>query len=46
MYCAIISSIVTLLILYALTAYLRRKLSNPNYHNQTVWITGASSGIG
>jgi short-subunit dehydrogenase len=34
------------LIGYALIAYIRRKRAKPNYINKTVWITGASSGIG
>lgn len=32
--------------LYGLVAYIRRKVVKPNYLNQTVWVTGASSGIG
>jgi NADPH:quinone reductase-like Zn-dependent oxidoreductase len=32
--------------LYALVAYIRRKIVKPNYLSQTVWVTGASSGIG
>lgn len=35
-----------LLTLYALVAFIRRKIVKPNYLNQTVWVTGASSGIG
>lgn len=38
--------IATLLIVYALIAYIRRKIVKPNYANKTVWITGASSGLG
>ena len=38
--------IVTVLALYALTAYIRRKIAKPNYKGKTVWITGASSGLG
>lgn len=38
--------IVGLLALYALVAYIRRKVVKPNYIDQTVRITGASSGIG
>jgi hypothetical protein len=39
-------SIVALFVLYALTAYIRRKIAKPNYSGKIVWITGASSGIG
>jgi len=39
-------TIVSLLVLYALVAYIRRKTAKPNYNNKVVWITGASSGIG
>ena len=42
----IVVTLVGLLVLYALTAYIRRKIAKPNYHGKTVWITGASSGIG
>lgn len=42
----ILISIVSLLILYALVAFIRRKYVKPNYINKLVWITGASSGIG
>jgi NADP-dependent 3-hydroxy acid dehydrogenase YdfG len=42
----ILFSIVALLVLYALVAYIRRKIVKPNYLNKTVWVTGASSGIG
>jgi len=35
-----------ILFAYALIAYIRRKYVKPNYKGQTVWITGASSGIG
>lgn len=38
--------IVTLLIAYALIAYIRRKIAKPDYTGKTVWITGASSGLG
>ena len=41
-----IASIVLLFLFYALVAYIRRKIVKPNYINKTVWITGASSGIG
>jgi short-subunit dehydrogenase len=33
-------------IIYALFKVIRRKLCKPNYEGKTVWITGASSGIG
>lgn len=42
----IISSIVGILIAYALISYVRRKIAKPDYKGKTVWITGASSGIG
>lgn len=42
----ILLTIVSLLVLYALVAYIRRKTVKPNYINKLVWITGASSGIG
>lgn len=38
--------LITILILYALTAYIRRKIAKPNYEGKIVWVTGASSGIG
>ena len=41
-----ISIIVGLLLVYALIAYARRKYVKPNFKDKTVWITGASSGIG
>lgn len=34
------------LVLYALLAYIRRKIAKPNYTNKLIWITGASSGLG
>ena len=42
----IICSVVFLLAAYALVAYIRRKNTTPDYTGKTVWITGASSGIG
>lgn len=39
-------ALIAILILYALTAYIRRKVAKPTYEGKTVWITGASSGIG
>ena len=41
-----ISFVVGLLAAYALIAYIRRKYAAPDYKGLTVWITGASSGIG
>src|SRR5690242_9017878 len=38
--------IILSLVLYALVAYVRRKIAKPNYQDKVVWITGASSGIG
>lgn len=42
----LITTLVLALTIYAVIAYIRRKTAKPNYHNQLVWITGASSGIG
>lgn len=42
----VFSWVAGLFALYALIAYIRRKIVKPNYLNQTVWVTGASSGIG
>lgn len=42
----VLFTIVTIMVLYALVAYIRRKTVKPNYTNKIVWITGASSGIG
>lgn len=42
----IITVIIAAMVLYALTAYIRRKIVKPDYANKIVWITGASSGIG
>jgi hypothetical protein len=39
-------TIVILLIAYAIIAYIRRKIVKPDYTGKTVWITGASSGLG
>ena len=33
-------------ILYSLYKIFKRKKSNPDYTDKTIWITGASSGIG
>lgn len=33
-------------IIYSVYKVIRRKLTKPNYEGKTVWITGASSGIG
>jgi len=46
MLCTIITSIFIAFFAYALLAYIRRKITKPDYKGQTVWITGASSGIG
>lgn len=32
--------------IYAIIKLIRRKLAKPDYTGKTVWITGASSGIG
>ena len=42
----ILLTIVALLIVYTVTAFIRRKLVKPNYSGQIIWITGASSGLG
>lgn len=42
----IIATLVGVLVVYALVAYIRRKIAKPDYKGKTVWITGASSGIG
>ena len=42
----IITLILGVFVLYSLIKSLRRYLAKPNFKNQTVWITGASSGIG
>lgn len=39
-------AIVVIMTVYALVAYVRRKLVKVDYRGQVVWITGASSGIG
>ena len=46
MLCLLIASTTTALVLYALASYIRRKATKPDYTSKTVWITGASSGIG
>lgn len=33
-------------IIYSVYKIIRRKLCKPNYEGKTVWVTGASSGIG
>jgi len=33
-------------VVYSIVKTLRRKIVTPDYSNKTVWITGASSGIG
>lgn len=42
----ILTLIVGIFVIYSLIKSLRRYLAKPNFKNQTVWITGASSGIG
>ena len=42
----VLSTIVIILAVYALVAYIRRKIAKPNYNGKLIWITGASSGIG
>ena len=42
----ILEAIIALVILYSVIKIYRRKKSNPDYTGKTVWITGASSGIG
>lgn len=42
----ILLTIVSLLALYVIVAFIRRKIVKPNYNGKVVWITGASSGIG
>ena len=46
MLCTLVGGIFTLLVLYALVAYICRKFTRPDYNGKIVWITGASSGIG
>lgn len=41
-----IVAIAAMMTLYALVAYVRRKVAKADYRGQVVWITGASSGIG
>ncbi len=38
--------IIGLFLAYSIYKIVRRKLCKPNYEGKTVWITGASSGIG
>lgn len=42
----IISIVFIGFIAYSLIKIVRRKLSKPRFEKKTVWITGASSGIG
>lgn len=42
----IIEPIIVLFLLYSVVKIVRRKLCKPSFKNKTVWITGASSGIG
>jgi hypothetical protein len=43
---SILGAFVVLLLFYAIIAYIRRKTTKPDYKDKTVWITGASSGLG
>lgn len=42
----VVEAILGLFLLYSLIKIVRRKLCVPNFAGKTVWITGASSGIG
>ena len=42
----ILEALIALVVLYSLLKIYRRKKSHPDYTGKTVWITGASSGIG
>lgn len=42
----VLEILVWIFIVYSLIKSLLRKTASPNYSNKTVWITGASSGIG
>ena len=42
----VLSVVAAMMALYALVAYVRRKLAKADYRGQVVWVTGASSGIG
>lgn len=42
----IIEPIFLIFLIYAIVKMVRRKLAKPDYTGKTVWITGASSGIG
>jgi NADPH:quinone reductase-like Zn-dependent oxidoreductase len=42
----IVAGLVGLLLLYAVVGWVRRWLAKPDFTGKTVWITGASSGIG
>ena len=42
----VILAIAAIMAVYALVAYIRRKVVKTDYRGQVVWITGASSGIG
>jgi len=43
---ATLGTLVVLLLAYALVPYVKRKITKANYNGKTVWITGASSGLG
>lgn len=42
----ILAGLLLLFVVYGVQKYLRRRLVKPDYTGQTIWITGASSGIG
>ena len=42
----VLSVVAAMMALYALVAYVRRKVAKADYKGQVVWVTGASSGIG
>jgi NADPH:quinone reductase-like Zn-dependent oxidoreductase len=46
MLCTLTCTVAALIFLYTLIAYIKKKLTKPNYTGKTVWITGAASGIG
>lgn len=46
MYSEVIGGLSAIFLIYALVAYVRRKVTKPDYTGKNVWITGASSGLG
>lgn len=42
----IIEPVIIIFLVYSLVKIVRRKVCKPQFNNKTVWITGASSGIG